>query len=347
MLAGLCLSLFAACDPDNQSDKRKSVAKSQEGIQLPEQGHAQATPSRVFPLREGDSIQALSSPMRVPQSAAEVVSDLPAGIETPEGMIFVPGGELELGAKDGLPREQPVFRHLVQGFFMDVHPVTVAQFRDFVAATSYVTEAERFGNSIVHDMKGQPGWHMVDGANWQYPRGPEGGKAADDHPVTQVSFRDAQAYCQWAGKRLPREIEWEHAARNGRNDRNPYSWGQEIRKNGVYKANFWQGNFPYQHQVQDGFEFTNPVGKFGKTPLGLTDMAGNVWEWCDDWYVTYGSSKHPVYQDPNQPEKVMRGGSFMCDPDFCHGYRVSGRSGTTPESGLFHIGFRCVQNLPI
>lgn len=265
-----------------------------------------------------------------------------------EGMIYIPGGKIDLGSMKGLPREKPVRSHEVRAFYLDKHPVTVGQFRKFIEATNYQTDAEKFGNSIVHDMNmSRGGWHMVDGANWQYPRGPEGGAAADDHPVTQVSYFDAEAYCKWAGKRLPTEVEWEHAARNAKNNRMKYSWGEQIVENGIFKANYWQGNFPYINQNKDGYMYTSPVGKFGATPLGLTDMAGNVWEWCADWYKSYGPDGEYVETTPGQRERVMRGGSFMCEPGFCHGYRVSGRSGTTPESALFHLGFRCAKDTEI
>jgi len=264
-----------------------------------------------------------------------------------EGMVFVPGGELELGSIEGLPREKPTSQLNILPFYMDKTPVTVGQYRKFVKATQYVTEAEKFGNSIVHDMSGQQAWHFVQGANWQFPRGPKEGPAPDDHPVTQVSFNDALAYCKWAGKRLPTEAEWEHAARNGENSRKIYSWGDEIKSNGIYKANYWQGSFPYLNEQKDGYLFTSPVGSFGYTPLGLADMAGNVWEWCDDWYKMYGPNGEYIESTPGQRERVMRGGSFMCEPGFCHGYRVSGRSGTTPESALFHLGFRCVKDIDI
>lgn len=266
----------------------------------------------------------------------------------PEGMVYVPGGQMELGSSTGLPREKPTRVLEISAYYMDKTPVTVGQFRKFVKATQYATEADKFGNSIVHNMRGgQQAWHFVAGANWEYPRGPKAGAAPDDHPVTQVSFNDALAYCKWAGKRLPTEAEWEHAARNGENSRKIYSWGDEIKSAGVYKANYWQGSFPFVNEQKDGYLYTSPVGSFGTTPLGLTDMAGNVWEWCNDWYKMYGPGGEYIESTPGQRERVMRGGSFMCEPDFCHGYRVSGRSGTTPESALFHLGFRCVKDIEI
>lgn len=337
-LSIICGGLLSACEGDSQAK-----AESGQNLQrLEAKAHVQ-NPARPDSL--SDERQLPPPPSTDTAINGDLLRQLPQGIAIPQGMVFVPGGMLELGAADGLPREQPVSQQPVRGFFMDIHPVTVGQWRSFVGATGYQSDAEKFGNSIIHDMRGQLGWHLVDGANWAYPRGPQAGPAPDDHPVTQVSFRDALAYCEWADKRLPTEAEWEHAARNGNNSRHAYSWGDEINPKGIYKANFWQGSFPFVHEVKDGYPYTNPVGAFGKTPLGLSDMAGNVWEWCQDWYRYYGPEGAFIETTPGQRERVMRGGSFMCDPDFCHGYRVSGRSGTTPESALFHLGFRGVRSV--
>lgn len=263
--------------------------------------------------------------------------------ETPEGMIFVPGGFTEVGSVNGLPREQPVLGTKLKGFFMDKSPVTVGDFREFTEATGYTTQAEKFGDAAIFNMD-MRNWELKPGAYWAYPLGPDFEPAASNHPVTQVSFNDVLAYCEWAGKRLPTEAEWEHAARNGRNSRNKYSWGESIQVNGEYKANIWNGVFPAYNTGDDGYLFTCPVGTFGENELGLTDMAGNVWEWCSDWYLPYGQDQDS-YAPDQESEKVMRGGSFMCDPNYCHGYRVSGRSGSTPETGLFHVGFRCVMDI--
>ncbi len=217
-------------------------------------------------------------------------------------------------------------------FMMDVSPVTVAQFREFIRETAYITEAERFGDGGVFDFTtGQ--WDLVKGASWEYPTGPEGEKAADDHPVTQVSWNDAQAYCQWAGKRLPTSEEFVLAEKNGQKKYDKtYTWGDDFVENGTYKANFWQGTFPVHNTVDDGFLTTSPVGYFGKNALGLTDMGGNVWQWCSD-----DSGIRPG-------EKNQRGGSFLCDPGVCHGFKVGGISSSTPETSLMHVGFRCVKD---
>ena len=276
--------------------------------------------------------------------AAPAHAALPVGVEVPEGMVFVPGGYVDLGSDLGFESESPIKQHAVDGFLMDVHPVTVAQYRAFVAATDYVTEAEKFGDSGVFDFA-TGSWSLIKGANWRFPFGPNRPAAKDNHPVTQVSWGDARAYAAWAGKRLPREVEWEHAARNGNNTRSRYPWGEDIREGKTYRANYWQGNFPYQDTGADGYKGPSPVGEFGKTPLGLTDMAGNVWEWCEDWFESYAPDGPNLRQNPNEPEKVMRGGSYLCDPKVCHGFRVSGRSGTSPETGLCHLGFRCVKEV--
>ncbi len=260
----------------------------------------------------------------------------------PDGMVFVPGGLTRMGSVKGGKMEQPEFWTQVRSFFMDIHPVTVGEFRKFVKATGFVTQAEKFTNGGVF-VEEQQDWILKEGANWQYPQGTDHPKSPDDHPVTQVSWNDAQAYCRWADKRLPYEIEWEHAARNAVNSRALYPFGNTIEVKGKYQANIWQGKFPEKNYVEDGFRFTSPVGKFGKTELGLTDMTGNVWQWCQDWKMTY--TEIITKQNPANPaEKAQRGGSFLCEPGWCHGYRVSGRSFSTPETSLMHVGFRCVKD---
>lgn len=311
------------------------------GLDLSRTNAVRNTPSRIS--------DAASHTAQSPSSAEEtgpVWLSLPEGTDVPEDMRFIPGGNMDMGSATGLPREQPVIGQTVQGFLMDQHPVTVAQYRAFVEATGYQTEAEKFGDAAVFDLRMQ-NWYLHKGAYWAYPMGPENAPAPDDHPVTQVSWFDAMAYAEWAGKRLPSEAEWEHAARNGRNSRTKYGWGEDIKGQGRYQANIWQGVFPAMNTGEDGFLFTSPVGAFNTNELGLQDMSGNVWEWCADWYRGYGPNGQLLFdnQGSGQKERVMRGGSFMCDPSYCHGYRVSGRSGSTPETGLFHVGFRCVKDI--
>ena len=265
----------------------------------------------------------------------------PAGVDVPAGMVYVPGGVTRVGAEDGAPEERPVFEAEVAPFFMDRHPVTVAQFRAFVEATGHTTDAERLGDAGVLDLDTGE-WRLVRGATWRHPLGPDGPPAPDDHPVTQVSWHDATAYARWAGKRLPTEVEWEHAARGARDARDRYAWGRSLADGGRPRANTWQGTAA---APADGYALTSPVGAFGTTALGLADMGGNVWEWTADWFRPY-AERDAAFAPGPQSERAQRGGSFLCSPDYCHGYRVSARSHATPETALFHVGFRCVRDVP-
>lgn len=277
------------------------------------------------------------------EPAGHASTRAPDDIQVPEGMIYVPGGVTHIGSNEGSADEQPIFRADVDPFLMDQHPVTVAEFETFVAATGFATDAERVGDGAVLDVQAGA-WHLVPGANWRYPLGPAGPPAPRDHPVTQVSWNDAAAYAAWAGKRLPTEVEWEHAARGARDSRSRYAWGDALGASGSKHANTWEGSRPTDPIPGDPYLYTSPVGTFGATELGLTDMGGNVWEWTADWYRPYaerGNSYLPV----DDEERVQRGGSFLCRADYCHGYRVSARSHSTPETALFHVGFRTVRNV--
>lgn len=262
----------------------------------------------------------------------------------PEGMVYVPGGLTRIGSENGAPDERPVVAVGVRGFFMDAHPVTVAQFQRFVAATGYRTDAERYGSAGVFDVRARE-WRLVEGATWRRPLGPDAEGAPANHPVTQVSWHDAAAYADWAGKRLPTEAEWEHAARGGdRPDRlTPH---HTLAAGGVYRANTWQGRFPDHNTLADGYAYTSPVGAFGRSPLGLMDMVGNVWEWTADWYQPY-DRRNRRFVPTAESEKALRGGSFLCSVNSCTGYRVSARSHSTPDTSLFHTGFRCVSDAPV
>lgn len=264
----------------------------------------------------------------------------------PDGMIGINGGVVRVGSEEGFDHERPMFWARVEPFLMDKSPVTVAQFREFIKATNFKTQAENFGDAGIIDESTGKQWILKPGAYWEYPMGKDFPKAADNHPVTQVSWHDAVAYCKWAGKRLPNEIEWEHAARNAENSRDIYSWGNEIKDEKGYKANVWQGTFPTVYYNEDGYPQTSPVGKFGNTPLGLTDMSGNVWEWCSNTKFNYEALfRNVTYPTDTIPEKTERGGSFLCEPTWCHGYRVAGRSNSSAETSLFHVGFRCVKDI--
>lgn len=258
-------------------------------------------------------------------------------------MILIEGGECIIGSESGKENEKPRFRAEVKSFYLDKHPVTVAQFRQFVNATNYITEAEKFGNSLLFNFISNE-YELSEGVYWEYPFGKDGDKAKASHPVTHVSWNDAMQYAKWANKRLPTEIEWEYAARYMHNNDDIYAWGNSVKdKKGNYLVNFWQGNFPLKNDELDGYRFTSEVGEFGITNCGLTGMGGNVWEWCADVYRPYDFPEtHP---NLNKDMKVIRGGSFMCDPKVCHGFRVSARSFTSLETSNFHLGFRCAKGI--
>jgi sulfatase modifying factor 1 len=260
-------------------------------------------------------------------------------VTAPPGMVYVPGGTTRIGDAR-VAAEAPEFDARVRPFFMDANLVTVGEFRRFVEATGFVTTADREGGAVYDPAA--DAWRIDRTANWQRPLGTDGPPAADDHPVTQVSWHDAVAYAKWAGKRLPTEIEWEHAARGGRNSREPYAWGPSLVSAGRHHANTWQGQ-PDANSGEDAWVYTSPVGTYGRTPLGLSDMGGNVWQWTSDWYRPYDDRDRPA---GSVTEKAMRGGSFLCREDYCHGYRVSARSMATPESSFLHVGFRLVIDAP-
>jgi sulfatase modifying factor 1 len=279
----------------------------------------------------------------------------------PDGMVYVPGGVVHVGSAQGGADERPVFAARVRPFFLDKQLVTVAQFRRFVQTTRYVTDAERFGDAGVMDPDTGE-WVLVPGAAWHHPLGPRGPAAPDDHPVTQVSWRDAEAYARWAGHRLPTEVEWEHAARGAVDSRARYAWGDRLVVAGRHMANTGElaaardttlmGEPDAAHRTarqhpsaEDGHLMTSPVGAYPETRLGLTDMGGNVWEWTASWYRPYAERDTPYAPTPAS-ERVQRGGSFLCSTDFCHGYRVSARSHSTPETALFHVGFRTAADAP-
>jgi formylglycine-generating enzyme required for sulfatase activity len=295
----------------------------------------------------------------------------------PEGMAWVPGGWFWMG--DGeFPDALPEHLVYVDGFWMDKHEVTNAEFARFVEATGYQTIAERpldpqeFPTVPPEDLK--PGsivfkppvapvsldnhlqwWTYVPGANWRHPEGPASTiEGRENHPAVHIAWHDAVAYAQWAGKRLPTEAEWEVAARGGL-DRAHYCWGNELREGGKWRSNIWQGNFPNENTAGDGFRATAPVGSFPAGGYGLSDMSGNVWEWCSDWYrPDYyllspqrnppgpGSSFDPL--EPGTPKRVQRGGSFMCADMYCKRYVPGARGKGEPSSAAGHIGFRCAKS---
>lgn len=253
-------------------------------------------------------------------------------------MVYFKGGTFMMGNDQGAPDQQPEHEQQVRPFYLDKHPVTVGAFRRFIEETGYTTDADSYGNAGVF-LFDRGRWDLVDGANWQYPLGPSGPKAQEDHPVTQVSWRDARAYCQWAGKHLPTEKQWEYAATNGGEIHAPYPWDtDDVVVGERYKANVWQGTLQEQ-KVTDGFKLTSPVGHYGEHPSGLTDMAGNVWEWCRDVYHAYPGSQAPIRE--NTRVRVIRGGSFFFDQAGADSFCATYRSKNTTETSLFNLGFRC------
>ncbi|QDT37475.1 formylglycine-generating enzyme family protein [Stratiformator vulcanicus] len=353
---------------------------------LPTDGPARSTP--VPPEAGGDA--STTSDAKLSQRATrEPITEAPAA--DPDGMVWIPGGSFEMGNPepgDTQKDEIPVHAVTLDGFWMDATEVTNAEFSRFVEATGYKTIAETkpkredfagqipdistipeenlVAGSICFNSEFDPStidksqplwpyaiWQHVEGASWREPEGP--GSSIDDrmdHPVVHVAYEDAVAYCEWAGKRLPTEAEWEYAARGGLDDV-AYPWGDERNPDGQWKHNIWQGEFPYENKVEDGYRTSAPVKSFEPNAYGLYDMSGNVWEWCRDWYRPDYYQRSPIWnpfgpaasfdpQEPMIPKRVQRGGSFMCSDNYCIGYRVTARMKGDPMTGTFHCGFRCV-----
>jgi formylglycine-generating enzyme required for sulfatase activity len=256
--------------------------------------------------------------------------------------------------------ERPVHDVHLGPFWMDATTVTNAAFATFVKATGYVTDAEELGFSAVFHLAfdgdrrdvegtadGAPWWLVVRGASWRAPEGAGSDVARRaNHPVVHVSWNDAKAYCRWAGKRLPTEAEWEYAARGGR-ERSRFVWGDELTPRGRWMCNIWQGRFPTLNTMEDGHLTTAPVKSYQPNGFGLWNMAGNVWEWCSDWFDPAYYATSPAESPTGPPtgeRRVMRGGSYLCHDSYCHRYRVAARSSNTPESASGNLGFRCANS---
>ena len=299
-------------------------------------------------------------------------------IITPK-MVHVPAGTFEMGTDDpAFPDAQPVHKVSVKEFWMDEHEVTNHEFENFVNATNYVTVAERqldpkdypdvpaeslVPGSAVFFQTGQPvalndplqWWKYVPGANWKHPLGPKSDiTGKENYPVVHVAYEDAMAYAKWAGKRLPTEAEWEHAAQ-GKRPGLKYYWGNELKPGGKWMANIYQGDFPGNDKGEDGFVGIAPVKSFPPNGYGLYDMDGNVWEWCNDFYRPDYYEKSPVNNptgpndsyDPDEPntvKRVQRGGSFLCSDQYCIRYRPGSRGKGEVTSGSNNLGFRCVKD---
>jgi formylglycine-generating enzyme required for sulfatase activity len=286
-------------------------------------------------------------------------------------MELIPAGRFAMGSEAFYPEEQPVRAIDVDGFWMDRRLVTVREFRRFVKSTGYVTVAERPldpaaypdadpallvpGSLVFRPTRGpvdlrdhRAWWHYVPGACWHSPEGPGSDTyARASHPVTHVAYEDAASYAEWAGKALPTEAEWERAARGGL-DRATYAWGDEPAPGGLPAANTWQGEFPWQNTLEDGYAGTSPVGSFAPNGFGLYDVCGNVWEWTADWFTADHAQPPPSpccappTADGEFPRRVIKGGSHLCAPSYCLRYRPAARQGEAIDTSTSHIGFRCV-----
>lgn len=321
-----------------------------------------------------------------------LLTEQPENIPTPEGMVWIPGGQFQQGAvasdKMAMDHEKPAHPVAVDGFFMDITEVTNAEFSKFVEETGYVTVAEREidweemkkqlppGTPKPHDSILQPGslifkktkssvpnlydysqwWEWKIGANWKHPYGPESSiEGKEDHPVVHITYQDAAAYADWAGTRLPTEAEWEYAARGGQADA-VFFWGTDKTQLSEM-ANTWEGEFPKENTEIDGFEGIAPVKTYPPNEYGLYDMAGNVWEYAADWYNTNyysealeeGLQRNPSGADkpynphnPQMREKVIKGGSYLCNASYCASFRISARMANSLDSSQEHVGFRTV-----
>ncbi len=303
-------------------------------------------------------------------------------------MVLIKGGTFLMGSDKFYPEEKPVRQVTVDGFYMDKYAVTNEDYAKFTEATGYVTVAERPlnpadypgakpellvpGALVFQKAKGPVDlssyfnwWAWVPGANWKHPQGPSSNLTGKEkHPVVHIAYEDAETYASWCGKQLPTEAEWEFAARGGLEGKN-YTWGDEDIQLTKPMANTWQGNFPYENLMIDGFEGTAPVGSFEPNGYGLYDMAGNVWEWTSDWYVKNldetaekvksccTTSINPRVVSPDKsfdehqpaikiPRRVVKGGSHLCAPNYCLRYRPAARQPQMIDTGMNHLGFRCI-----
>ncbi len=359
----LSIILFIACGNSKQTSENQSVEDSiHTCLQVPSRFGTNSAIDSIHPNKEANT----------------------------EGMVLIPAGNFEMGAdnQQASPDEYPKHKVSLDAFYMDITEVTNAQFKKFVEATGYITTAERKPNweelkktlppntpkpndsllvaasLVFFPTKGSVNlndysqwWRWTNKADWQHPEGPNSNILGNENfPVVHISWDDAMAYCKWTGKRLPTEAEWEWAARGGLTNK-IYPWGNEAIFAGKPKANSWEGKFPYMNTLKDGFMKAAPVKTYKPNGYGLYDMAGNVWEWCSDWYdyQYYQSLAGKITKNPKGPatsfdpeeqytaKRSLKGGSFLCNDSYCSGYRVARRMKSSPDTGLEHTGFRCVK----
>jgi len=284
-----------------------------------------------------------------------------------EDMVRLDGGRFLMGTETdkGFPAdgEGPVREATLDPFYIDRYPVTLERFSEFVKASGYKTDSERYGWSFVFHNQipaerraelvddtvlGHEWWCKVNGSDWAHPEGPESSIAGrENYPVGHVSFRDATAYAEWAGKRLATEAEWEYAARGGF-EQCTYPWGNELEPGGEHVCNVWQGRFPFEDEAKDGYAGPCPVDAFTPNGYELYSMIGNVWEWTADWfhpsYHVTATKLNPV-GPPSGTGRVMKGGSFLCHDSYCNRYRNAARTSNTPDSATTNLGFRCVRDI--
>jgi len=351
--------------------------------------------SRNSPVRTVPGATPVANPVAKADFLPTIPNTAPAPSEAPKGMVWIPGGEYSMGAQDSphmnevgmqaTKDSRPIHRVYVDAFWMDATDVTNDEFAQFVAATGYVTAAERkpravyfqgatpenlVAGSVIFTPTDQAvslddhfqWWSYVKGANWRHPLGPGSDlKGKGKYPVVHVAYEDANAYAQWAGKRLPTEAEWEFAARGGLSGK-PFVWGDEFRPDGKWMANTYQGHFPVKgtNKAEDGYEGISAVAQYPANGYGLYDMSGNVWQWTSDWYrpdyyatlaaaggVARNPQGPPASFDPSEPgekKKTHRGGSFLCTDQYCSRYLVGTRGKGEVNTGTNHLGFRLVKS---
>jgi formylglycine-generating enzyme required for sulfatase activity len=331
----LCLFCsFFSC----KNEENEPAEASKENIQKTEKSYHEKYLEEIAEIKERDSVST-------------------------SGMLKIEGGEYMMGGNSQQARrdEFPQHKEKIETIWVDETEVTNAEFREFVEETGYVTTAERSfkindktfppGAMVFYAENPQAWWKFKEGANWKHPQGSESSiENKENHPVVQVSWYDAMAYAKWAGKRLPTEAEFEYLARGGK-ENEIYHWGNDFEK-AIDYVNFHQGDFPVSNEIKDSFEKTAPVKSFPPNSFGLYEISGNAWEWVLDTYYPNAYSKleqrtdgfFKEYFNPEQ-QKVIRGGSFLCSESYCTGYRNAARMSSTPESGLEHLGFRCVKDV--